>query len=454
MQANDSPDNDPGIVETRNGPIPKDWPIHPLGDLAEVGSGVTLGRDLDGTTTVELPYLRVENVQAGFLDLTEIKTVKVRPDEVSRFLLQPGDVLMTEGGDFDKLGRGCIWPGDISPCLHQNHIFRVRAERTKLAPEFLSALIGSEYGRRYFLRIAKQTTNLATINKTQLRAFPVPCPPLDEQRAIARILDVADAAIERTRAIIAKARWLKEGLVQDLFSKGIGHTRFRWSEIGRIPASWDVMRVGDALTEAQYGLSMPMGQRGQYPILRMAAIQDGEVLLSDLKYIDLPAELAGQYLLRRGDVLFNRTNSGELVGKVGIYRSDAPAVFASYLIRLKVNPAVVDNYFLGQLLASYAAQCRIKRFATPGVQQVNINASNLQRVLIALPQGQEGLREQQEIAEILEKQDQSVRDLEKRVEKLSRLKRGLMQDLLTGSVRVNGQHPGRPGQAKAAASTC
>src|SRR5207248_899491 len=148
MRANGLPDDSSDFVETRNGRVPKDWPIQPLGELAEVGSGVTLGRDLDGTATVELPYLRVENVQDGFLDLMEIKKVKVRPDEVNRFLLQPGDVLMTEGGDFDKLGRGCIWPGDISPCLHQNHIFRVRADGASLTPEFLSALIGSEYGRR------------------------------------------------------------------------------------------------------------------------------------------------------------------------------------------------------------------------------------------------------------------------------------------------------------------
>ena len=430
-----------GFVQSRNGRIPKDWPVHYLGELAEVGSGVTLGRDLQGANTVELPYLRVENVQDGFLDLTEIKSVRVRPDEVGRFLLKPGDVLMTEGGDFDKLGRGCLWAGNIAPCLHQNHIFRVRSDVSRLDPEFFAALISSEYGRRYFLRIAKQTTNLATINKTQLRAFPVPCPTPNEQLAIARILDAADAAIERTRDSIAKARRLKRGLVQTLFTSGIGHTMFRSTEIGRIPASWSLIRVGEAITEAQYGLSMPMESKGEYPILRMAAIQDGDVLLSDLKYVDLSKALAEQYLLRRGDVLFNRTNSQELVGKVGIYRSDAPAVFASYLIRLKVNSAVADNYFLGQLLASYAAQCRIKRYATPGVQQVNINATNLQRVLIAIPSGLEGLNEQRKIVEILEKQDDSIRQLESRLALQNRLKRGLMQDLFTGSVRVNGRVP-------------
>jgi type I restriction enzyme S subunit len=119
-----------------------------------------------------------------------------------------------------------------------------------------------------------------------------------------------------------------------------------------------------------------------------------------------------------------------------VFRSDEPAVFASYLIRLKTKSNLVDNYFLGQLLASYPVQCRIKRYATPGVQQVNINATNLQRVQIAVPTGEGGLEEQRAIAEILERQDDCIRRLENRMDLLERLKRGLMQDLLTGKRRV------------------
>lgn len=264
-------------------------------------------------------------------------------------------------------------------------------------------------------------------------------PPGPEQRVIADILDAVDAIIKRTRTAIGKARCVKKSLVQTLFTKGIGHARFQSTALGQIPCDWKVVTVGDVLTETQYGLSMPMHQKGQYPILRMAAIRDGNVLLGDLKYVDLAEHVAADYLLRRGDILFNRTNSGDLVGKVGVYRSDRPAVFASYLIRLKTKPDFVDNYFLGQLLTSYPAQCRIKRYATPGVQQVNINATNLQRVQIAVPVGVDGLKEQRTIAEILEQQDECIRQLEGRVDLLNRLKRGLMQDLLTGSKRIKEQ---------------
>jgi type I restriction enzyme S subunit len=135
-------------------------------------------------------------------------------------------------------------------------------------------------------------------------------------------------------------------------------------------------------------------------------------------------------------VLFNRTNSQEWVGKVGIFRYDTPAVFASYLIRLVPDVAQVDSYYLGHVLASYPSQCRIKRYATPGVQQVNINATNLGKVLIPLPVGDQGLQEQREIAGILEAADAAVRSYEPVLAAQLSLKQSLIHDLLTGRVRV------------------
>jgi type I restriction enzyme, S subunit len=141
-------------------------------------------------------------------------------------------------------------------------------------------------------------------------------------------------------------------------------------------------------------------------------------------------------MVRRGDVLFNRTNSQEWVGKVGIYRSDVKSVFASYLIRLFPETTRVDSYYLGHILGSYSAQCRIKRYATPGVQQVNINATNLGKVLIPVPPGKNGMTEQREIASILEAVDAVVRSYEPVLAAQHALKRSLMHDLLTGRVRV------------------
>ncbi|MEX2280853.1 MAG: restriction endonuclease subunit S [Gemmatimonadota bacterium] len=191
--------------QTPFGEIPASWQVLPLGECSEVQTGVTKGRAISPDEAIEVPYLRVANVQDGHLDLGEIKTITIRQSEIHTFLLQPGDVVLTEGGDFDKLGRGFIWRGEINPCVHQNHIFAVRAAADVLLPEFLAYLVQSPYGRSYFLTVAHKTTNLASINSTKLKAFPVPLPPLDEQRAIISTLQAIDRKIdvhERKRATL------------------------------------------------------------------------------------------------------------------------------------------------------------------------------------------------------------------------------------------------------------
>ena len=178
--------------------ISEDKATRPLGNLADVVSGVTLGRRLAGRT-VTLPYLRVANVQDGHLDLTHMKTVDVLPHEETKWRLERGDLLLTEGGDWDKLGRGCLWNGEIQNCIHQNHIFRVRVVDHSVLPEFLSAVVGSPAGKAYFQAASKQTTNLASINQRQLKAFPVPVLPIPEQRAIVAELNDVAACVARLR---------------------------------------------------------------------------------------------------------------------------------------------------------------------------------------------------------------------------------------------------------------
>lgn len=161
----------------------KYWKEIPLEEISEIVSGVTLGRRLQGLK-LSVPYLRVANVQDGRLDLSEVKLVDIRPHELERWRLQPGDLVLTEGGDMDKLGRGTIWRDEINDCIHQNHIFRVRLIQSFISPEFLELEIRSPYGKDFFLEKAKKTTNLASINQTQLRAFPVKYPDAYTQKKI------------------------------------------------------------------------------------------------------------------------------------------------------------------------------------------------------------------------------------------------------------------------------
>jgi type I restriction enzyme S subunit len=196
--------------------------VRRLGEIASISGGVTLGKNLVGPGTIELPYLRVANVKDGFIDTSDLRNVRILETEVDRYGLRAGDVLMTEGGDFDKLGRGAVWDGRIAACLHQNHIFRVRCDVRQILPDFLSIYSGSPFGRRWFVNVSKQTTNLASISLTQLQSFPVPCPAVADQDSIVRYLSVVQARLKGCLDEVAKLRAARQGLMDDLLT---GHVR-------------------------------------------------------------------------------------------------------------------------------------------------------------------------------------------------------------------------------------
>lgn len=193
-------------------------PLVPLSQLADVSAGITLGKKHEGPDTVERPYLRVANVQDGFLNLSEITYIRIPHSQVERYQLQSGDVLMNEGGDFDKLGRGTVWRDEIPDCLHQNHVFRVRCYTNLLLPDYLALISASPYGKRFFVLNSKQSTNLASINSTQLKSFPIPLPNVEEQQQLIDIFKKKTAVLDTHQNHLAKLQTLKKGLMQDLLS--------------------------------------------------------------------------------------------------------------------------------------------------------------------------------------------------------------------------------------------
>jgi len=218
--------------------IPESWDKKPLSKIATIQTGIAKGSK-NIRNPVKLPYLRVANVQDGYLDLSHVKTIEVDRTKVDRYRLKIGDVLLTEGGDFDKLGRGTVWNGEIKECVHQNHVFVARPNPNVVLPKFLSLLTGSPYGKAYFQKCSKQSTNLASINSTQLKGFPVLIPPLSEQAAIADLLSTWDAAIEKTEKLIAvkgkRYSWLQNNLITHHSTSG----------------SYKTLRLRDILTESR-----------------------------------------------------------------------------------------------------------------------------------------------------------------------------------------------------------
>lgn len=157
-----------------------------LQDVAEIVSGITKGRKVPvGVSLRTVPYLAVANVQDMRLNLSNVKTIDASEGEIERYRLQKNDLLLTEGGDPDKLGRGTLWCEEVPEAIHQNHIFRVRLLDSNVNPVFLNWYVGSSFGKAYFLRSAKQTTGIASINSTQLKNFPLRLPSMREQEDFA-----------------------------------------------------------------------------------------------------------------------------------------------------------------------------------------------------------------------------------------------------------------------------
>lgn len=203
--------------------IPPAWTRVRFDDVAVVAGGVTLGRKLGDQKTVTLPYLRVANVKRGEINLGVIKEVSIPEDEIERYSLQANDLLMTEGGDWDKVGRAAIWRSEIPVCLHQNHIFRARMRSTEITPDWFEFFFNSPAGRSYFESAAKQTTNLASINMRQVRGCPVPFPPLAEQRRIVAKVDQLMALVDQLEAQLATARSKATELMEAAVGELTGH---------------------------------------------------------------------------------------------------------------------------------------------------------------------------------------------------------------------------------------
>jgi len=176
------------------GEVPAHWEVKALKFVATVQTGIAKGKDNTGKETIVVPYLRVANVQDGYLALDDMAEIEIPSSDLPRYLLRSGDVLMNEGGDFDKLGRGHVWRAEIEPCIHQNHVFAVRPH--SVAPEWLNTVTSSSYAQFYFMSRSKQSTNLASISSTSIMELPVVLPPQSELEQLLTFLERSTAQLK------------------------------------------------------------------------------------------------------------------------------------------------------------------------------------------------------------------------------------------------------------------
>ena len=259
---------------------------------------------------------------------------------------------------------------------------------------------------------------------------PYPDFALDEQLAIANLLEMIQLMIAVEVKSIDTAVTLKKAAMKALFTHGLRGELVKPKKIYHVPQSWEIHSIGDLACQVQYGLSMRGHQTGLYPILRMNCQDDGKVVLRDLQYVDLDDSTAAAYKVRRGDILFNRTNSYDLVGRTAIVETDIEAVFASYLLRISINQELVIPEFVNQFLNWEFVQSLLKRLASRGVSQANISASKLAEFVIPVP----ALQEQQQITSILDLIDVKIGLHRRKRDVLQSLFTALLHSVMVGSI--------------------
>ncbi len=308
----------------------------------------------------------------------------------------------------------------------------VRANKQKAVPRFLYYALQTDFFNEEVAKLQSGASYPAVNDKDVLNQS-ISLPPKPEQEKIAAVLWKVQRAMEVEEKLVAAARELKQSAMRQLFTRGLHHEPQKETEIGLIPKSWEVVQLQQYLKLAQYGLSVRGQQSGRHPILRMNCQLDGQVLFRDLQYVDLDDKTFAIFRVNAGDLLFNRTNSFELVGRTAIFRSERDAVFASYLIRLTLDQTQLHPEFVNYYFNQPSVQADLKRLASRGVSQSNISASKLKEYLIP----KTCMAEQREIAGILETLDRKISVHERKRVALGELFQTLLHQLMTAQIRVH-----------------
>ena len=269
---------------------------------------------------------------------------------------------------------------------------------------------------------------------TVLKERELSYPGETEQAAIGSVLRRVERALEQQSASMDNVHSLKQAAMRELFTRGLRGESQKETEIGPLPGGWTVKRIGDVSTRTQYGLSVRGQGSGDVPILRMNCQVDGRVVFRGLQYVDLDDATLRTFQLCDGDLLFNRTNSIELVGRTAIFEGTERAVFASYLVRLTVDAQQCHPRLLNYFMNWQRTQAEIKKLASRAVGQANINAAKLRTVAFPLPPSVE---EQREIVAILDAIDRKIDLHQRKRAVLDDLFKALLHKLMTGEVAVD-----------------
>lgn len=459
--------------------IPANWQWVRLGDVLVT---IQYGTSSKSHKMGSVPVLRMGNIQNGAIDWTDLKYTSDAND-IKKYKLEWDDILFNRTNSPELVGKTAIYRSDRE-ALFAGYLIRLKCSSLVISL-FINYFLNSPYAKYKCYLTKTDGVSQSNINSKKLSTFEVPLPPLPEQERIVRRVESLLEQLRQAKGLIEEAResfkLRREAILARAFRgeltanwragrdcSGAEELLLKVIEEGRaakergekkvkvptleelrvpvgeqpyvLPAGWEWVRLGDLITKAQYGTSSKSEKNGSVPVLRMGNIQNGKIDWSNLKYTTDDNDIM-KYKLEYNDILFNRTNSPELVGKTAIYRSDREAIFAGYLIRIKCSTLLVPlfaSYFLNSPYSKY--KCYMTK--TDGVSQSNINAQKLTSFEIPLPP----LAEQEEIVRRLERllgEEEEALGLLEMENELALLEKSILARAFRGELGTNepGEEP-------------
>ena len=341
---------------------------------------------------------------AGIYDLAQYRD----------YILQDGDILMSHINSEKHLGKVALYSKqDDEQIIHGMNLLMLRADTQKVIPEYAKYYFESQKFLRQIGRITKKSVNQASFTVTALKELEIPLASIIVQRDISEKLKKVDWLVSLRKQQLAKLDELVKARFVEMF--------------GTFPANpfrWSIGKIQDVVSDVRYGSSRPAVEGGKYPYLRMNNITySGELDLRDTKRIDIPDSELDKCTVRRGDVLFNRTNSKELVGKTCVYNRDELMVLAGFVIRVRINERIRPEVLSAFLNMDFSKRMLIGMCKT-AIGQANINAKELQNIDLYIPP----IELQDQFVTLKNKIDQQKQTVQQSLEKLELMKKALMQE--------------------------
>lgn len=371
--------------------LPEGWKVVKFGDIAK-----HISKRIEPSETELEIYVGLEHLDP---DSLKIKHHGVPSDvEGQKLLVKKGQIIFGKRRAYQRKVAVADWD-----CICSAHAMVLEANPKNVIPEFLPFFIQSDVFMNRAVAISEGSLS-PTIKWKVLAEQKFLFPNIEQQPRLLKLLKKAERALRSSESIVKQLLETKIATAYSLMLEGNWYRELFGQDRASIPEGWKLLTVGGVLNDTQYGLSDSLESHGSYPVLRMMNITNGYVDPNDLKYLNWTKEEAAKYILNYGDIVFNRTNSMEWVGRTGIFELDGDYLFASYLIRLVANEKKLTPYYLTQYLNLPLIQYRLKAYATPGVSQANINPGSLKSLPILVPP----LKRVKEIEKVLREFDNEL----------------------------------------------